>query len=78
MRKRIRRVVRTAAAGMVAAMSVAMAPCESSLQHPPANTELCMGVAIAWPKVDITAPHRADLEAVGPAFAVEDIGRSCE
>ncbi len=33
--------------GAVGVFLLAMAPCDSSLQHPPANTELFWGVSIA-------------------------------
>ena len=78
MSKRLRKIVRTAAVGLIAAIPVTMAPCESSLQHPPGNTELFWGMAIAFPKAAAIPVDQAGLEATAPGFAFENAERASE
>lgn len=47
MNSRIRKVV--LAVGMMAALPLFMAPCQSRLQNPPPNTRSFFGIAIALP-----------------------------
>ena len=49
MRTRMRKVVRAAVVALFATLPIAMAPCDSSLQYPPSDTETVWGVAIAEP-----------------------------
>ena len=74
----LRKVVRRLAVGLAAAIPLAMAPCESSLQYPPDNTQTFWGIALALPKVDGPAADSAGLEATEPVIATDDAARSCK
>ncbi len=49
MSKGLRRVVRAVAVALFAAVPLVVGPCWD-VQHPPPNTEIFWGMAIAWPE----------------------------
>ena|GEM_PF-2696737 len=78
MGKRLRKIVQIAAVGLIAAIPVTMAPCDSSLQYPPYYTETVWGVAIAYPKAVAIPADQAGLEAKAAGVAFENAERASE
>jgi hypothetical protein len=71
MNRIVSKIVRAAVVGLMAALPLAMAPCQSSLQYPLDNTETFWGVALALPKVGAAAKELLSLDGASAVDAGE-------